>query len=64
MDKKVEMRTAREWYFGYESKPGYWLWSKPERSLAELSAKYADWIDSHPNAHILIRIKGIMVPAK
>lgn len=63
MDEKNEMRIAREWQFGYESKPGYWLWSKPENSLAELSAKYANWIDSHPNVRVLIRAKGTMAPA-
>lgn len=64
MDKNTELRASREWQFGYESRPGYWLWSNPEKSLAALSAKYSNWIDSHPDVKVLIRAKGTMVPAK
>ena len=64
MDKKVEMRIAREWQLGYERSHNYWVWSDPEPSLAALSAKYAAWVDSHPGVRVLIRTKGTMAPAK
>jgi hypothetical protein len=64
MDKNTELRAARKWRFGYESRPGYWLWSDPVDSLAELSDKYAKWIDSHPDVKVLIHSTGTMVPAE
>lgn len=64
MGEKVEMRITRNWQLGYEQKPNYWVWSEPEGSLAALSAKYSNWVDSHPETRVLIRATAKMVPAK